>query len=234
MTAPEPRRFLDSAGAAGELLRSALDDGPPPSLEAKLLALRPPPPPPKFSPAWKWPWLVGGVTVVSVSAWLLLRPTSEVPRPTPTVTTPIGSAVALREPPSPATNVASSSVEPPAASASPPASQALPALTADARRTKEAGPTPTEDSVAAEMRLLDTARKQIAEGQPQAALGTLDRYRAGHPMGVLSQEAAVVRIEALLASGRRDEARALARTFFDEHPASPHAQRLRSLLLDEP
>ena len=50
-----------------------------------------------------------------------------------------------------------------------------------------------------------------------------------YPAGTFRPEATVLRIEALAATGRRDEARALARDFVARHPASPLSERMARL-----
>jgi hypothetical protein len=85
-------------------------------------------------------------------------------------------------------------------------------------------------SIAREIEQLDTARGRLQRGQARAALAELDAYRRAHPRGVLAQEAALLRIEALSAAGDRDAARRHAERFLREHPNSPHEARIRALL----
>jgi hypothetical protein len=102
--------------------------------------------------------------------------------------------------------------DPPPAAAAPPAAAPL-----DARR------------LAAEVALLDKARAALAS-DPAAALEALDEHARSFPDGALLAEADLVRIEALLATGRRSDATALANSFLSRYPRSPLAKRVRSLL----
>jgi outer membrane protein assembly factor BamD (BamD/ComL family) len=72
------------------------------------------------------------------------------------------------------------------------------------------------------------ARSTLAAGSARAALEELDDYFARFPDARLRQEATVLRVEALLASGQREQAEALARPFLAENSA--YASRLRQLL----
>jgi hypothetical protein len=82
-----------------------------------------------------------------------------------------------------------------------------------------------------EFALIETARRQLAAGDAAGSLSTIDRYDQSFKGGVLADEAAVTRIEALFATaGQGERAAALARRYLEDHPTSPHAERVRSLL----
>lgn len=102
----------------------------------------------------------------------------------------------------------------------------------EARRTPDRAPRAPErsKSIAREIAQLDAARDRLHRGEARAALALLEAYRSEHPSGVLQQEAALLRIEALVRTGERDAVRQLARRFLRDHPGSPHAQRIRALL----
>jgi Outer membrane lipoprotein len=85
-------------------------------------------------------------------------------------------------------------------------------------------------SIAREIEQLDLARGRLQRGHARAALDELDAYRREHPQGVLAQEAALLRIEALAEAGERGAARRHAERFLSDHPESPHASRIRALL----
>ena len=85
-------------------------------------------------------------------------------------------------------------------------------------------------SLNAQIAWLDRARRAIEAGDPATALHLLDDYRATYPEGTLSQEAELLRIEALLAGGQRAAAESLATRFIAAHPSSPHARRIRELV----
>jgi hypothetical protein len=93
-------------------------------------------------------------------------------------------------------------------------------------------PTPVVDArrLAAEVATLDRARARLAAGDPAGALAALDAHARDFADGVLSAEAEVLRIDALLRRGDTSAALALARRFLARSPGSPLAQRVRSLI----
>jgi len=74
--------------------------------------------------------------------------------------------------------------------------------------------------LAAERRLLDSARSELVGGEPNHALSLLDAHRARFPKGVLAEERDALTIQALAKSGRNDEARARAQAFREHTPDS--------------
>ncbi len=111
---------------------------------------------------------------------------------------------------------------------------------------KSTGPVPRESSRApvpsaphdepgalalgAEVALLDEARSALARGDANAALASLARHDREFPGGFLGTEAEVVRIQALLASGRRTEAKSRGDALLAREPNGPQARRVRSIL----
>jgi hypothetical protein len=89
-------------------------------------------------------------------------------------------------------------------------------------------------SIAHEIALLDSARNLLAQREPRAALTILEQYREQHASGTLRQEANLLRIEALVGVNDLPAARRLAKRFLAENPASPHGNRIRSLVRVEP
>lgn len=85
-------------------------------------------------------------------------------------------------------------------------------------------------SLSDELATIDEARDALAAGRPQQALDALDRYEARFPRGALGPEAGVLRVDASLAAGRRDEARAAARRFADRYGDTPQTRRIDALL----
>jgi len=81
-----------------------------------------------------------------------------------------------------------------------------------------------------ELGLLDRVRKARAAGNEQLARQLLAQYQRQHKSGMLAREAEVLRIESLLASGKRKEAKNRARAFLARHPNDPHASRMRRVL----
>lgn len=78
--------------------------------------------------------------------------------------------------------------------------------------------------------LIDRARAAAAAGDPAAVLSAVDAYQRRFPKGVLGQEAALLRIEALLSRGDTAKATRLGQQFLELHPRSALAPRLRSQL----
>ncbi len=78
-----------------------------------------------------------------------------------------------------------------------------------------------------EIRLIDSARSSVRNGEPRSALRALNQYRTRFPQGRFSLEATALRIEALAASGERAKARVLAQRFIQHHPKSLLVERVR-------
>ncbi|MFO0565439.1 MAG: hypothetical protein U0263_07240 [Polyangiaceae bacterium] len=90
-------------------------------------------------------------------------------------------------------------------------------------------PSPVADTLAREVELLDGAREALRRNSPGEALSKLDGYAHEFPRGRMGAEAFVVRLDALVRSGRSAEARALAERHLATNPASPHAAKIRKL-----
>jgi len=102
-----------------------------------------------------------------------------------------------------------------------PSSTAPPA----SRRTKGV----QSKSACDESELIDRAETLLRTGQPARAL-ELTRAHAACGETVLVQERERIAIEALVALGRHEEARARARVFETNHASSPHLRRIRQLV----
>jgi hypothetical protein len=121
-------------------------------------------------------------------------------------------------------NIPPSAVEAPA-----PSSSTAPAAPPSARApvaSAAAEPSPLAEETA----LLDRARAALAAHDGPGALAALAEHDRRFASGALGPEALVVRVEALVASGRRVEAERAGERFLASHPSSPHARRIRSLL----
>lgn len=105
-----------------------------------------------------------------------------------------------------------------APSAAPPPSAAAPPGAAPARVDEET-----------EMSLLREAGTAISS-DPARALALVDEAERRFPRGALGQEREVIRIQALTAAGRRDEALQRARAFLARTPSSAHRPRLEQIL----
>jgi hypothetical protein len=80
-----------------------------------------------------------------------------------------------------------------------------------------------------EVATLGAARAALGGNDAPTALRALDAYDRAFPQGVLSDEAAVLRIEAL-AKRSDPNAAVLSERFVAGHPASPYAERLRAIM----
>jgi hypothetical protein len=96
-------------------------------------------------------------------------------------------------------------------------------------RTEAAPHDPVVD-VRRQVAWIDHARSLAESGDTTGALQALDGYDRTFPHGVLSEESALLRIEAVFARGDVRGASGLARRFLVEHPHSVHAAKVRSLL----
>lgn len=92
------------------------------------------------------------------------------------------------------------------------------------------------DPLSDEAQLLHSALEKLSlRGDAVGALALLDTYRARYPSGVLSREANVARLDALLRVGNRSEALAVldraAEADFNGYPRAGHLRVLRAELL---
>lgn len=85
------------------------------------------------------------------------------------------------------------------------------------------------DGPAEELALL-VRIKQQATSDPAAAVALVDEGHRRFPRGSFYQERESIAILALAQLGRTGEARPRAQRFLDAHPASPYAERLRTLV----
>ncbi len=92
------------------------------------------------------------------------------------------------------------------------------------------GPATTPDDFAAQLALVDRARRVVAANNPTLALELLDRLEREHGTGRFGPEATVIRIEALVRGGNRPLAETLADRFIGQHPSHPLVPRVRSLI----
>jgi hypothetical protein len=89
--------------------------------------------------------------------------------------------------------------------------------------------TPSAASLAAETRLLASARTALGSGDTGTAAQLLQQYQAGDPSGILAREAALLRVRLLLATGQRAAASEQARHIISLYPRDAHADSLRRL-----
>jgi hypothetical protein len=93
-------------------------------------------------------------------------------------------------------------------------------------RPEEGAAAAKDTSLAAERALIDMARTAVARGDGAGALGPLERHAEEFPNGRMTEEREWLRVQALLASGRGEEARERASSF---RRAFPHSLMLPAL-----
>jgi hypothetical protein len=90
----------------------------------------------------------------------------------------------------------------------------------------------TDDSLSAELAMIDQARSALLKRDYSQSLRLLDDYSHHFAKHRLRTEATVLRIEALAGRGDRDAATRVGREFLQHHPNGPYAQRVRSVIGD--
>jgi hypothetical protein len=101
-------------------------------------------------------------------------------------------------------------------------------LEVTSKPTASRPPQPSASSLAAEMRLLETARAALSGGDARRALALIQEHEREFPSGSLSEERRASKVFALCELGRRAEAARAAAEFLRVAPASP----LRGRVLD--
>jgi hypothetical protein len=86
------------------------------------------------------------------------------------------------------------------------------------------------DDFAAQLALVDRARRAVAAGDSALALDLLDLLEREHGARRFGPEATAIRIEALVRGGNRPLAETLADQFIARHPSHPLVPRVRSLI----
>ena len=97
--------------------------------------------------------------------------------------------------------------------------------------TNVASAAPKDDGPQAEVKLLERAQDAL-RSRPAEALALCNDHAQRFPSGMLVQEREVIAIEALVKTGRKDEARKRADRFRSRFPGSSHTRRLDALLGD--
>lgn len=241
----EPRRLFDEAsGLDRAVLESALDDEPSPARRRRVLATVGGTSAAMFSSAavarhltsWKiasWKIVVGIAATTGIGiggAVVHSQHASFSPVIVPTASAVASAApVTPMAPVRPMAPVISAAPTPQAAPSTSSIVVTAPPPPAPARLVKKTADVPeTALSIAREIALIDRARASIAKGDPKGVLGTLDEYDVECRRGALSLEAAILRIEALAATGDHDGAAARARKFLERHPQSAYDARVRA------
>jgi hypothetical protein len=138
-------------------------------------------------------------------------PISEVAPPGPSIVSPSAEPLAPFDSTDPARAADPAPRLAPAPSAS--ATSGLPAASskpAAAPRSK----------LADERELIEVARAGLTRGRPQEALAALEEHRRRFPSGELEEESESLRVQALVARGSYEEARAAADRFNTKYPGS--------------
>jgi len=96
-----------------------------------------------------------------------------------------------------------------------------PTRPAKKRRVRETPePADEDDSLVAELALLQRTRKALRDGRPSDALEAAAQHRREFPSGRLAEERDATEVSALCALGRADEARRKASAFERAHPTA--------------
>jgi hypothetical protein len=99
----------------------------------------------------------------------------------------------------------------------------------DARPIASVEPAPPPASLSEEVAALDRVRTALARGDATAALRAIDEYEHVLRGTRLSEEATLLRMEALTRTGQAVAAAQLARRFIEANPGSPLAERARAI-----
>ena len=152
-----------------------------------------------------------------------------------------GVAIALHksaDAPQPSAPIAQTLVAPPITHASAPQPVAQPTTNASPVQARgaplKAAPVAPAASLADQVAALDRARAALEAGDARGARKLADAYESEYPSGAFTQEADVVRIEALVSEGSHDAADRAAKRFLAAYPKSPHVARVRALLGYDP
>jgi hypothetical protein len=226
----DPRRLIDEAsGFEAELLRAGRGDALPAESASTISAALGVAPPlvtstlatgAKLTASKVIASLVGVGTAGALSVWAAVHLLAPSAAPPPQKRPEAGTQAAV---------VAAASAEQPITS-SPLVELPEPASPPKPSARSRSVVSPDRDSLPLELEALDRARSALAGGDASRALALLDEYGTRFPKARLRAESAVLRIEALAASGQKVAAIRLARQQLAREPNGPYARRVRSLL----
>jgi hypothetical protein len=114
-----------------------------------------------------------------------------------------------------------------------PQSPPPPSAAAPPARAPEPGPekrATRDSSLAAERRLLDAARAALVGGDSATGMDKLSRHTRQFPRGVLAEEREALAVDALVATGRYEQARRRADAFRTRYPGSLFAPSVAAAL----
>jgi hypothetical protein len=103
-------------------------------------------------------------------------------------------------------------------------------VSGNVQRPSRAVEAPPKPGLSDELGSLDRARQALVAGDASRSLRLLDEYQRRFAKPKLGTEAAVLRIEALAASGQRARASELGAQFLSRHGKGPYGARVRSLI----
>ena len=174
-----------------------------------------------------------GVVAVGVAVTAIAVQGSSGGEPVPLEVRPSGSALvrpapataAIAAPPESVEHSATGDAGDPSRSV---AAARLPSAPASAG-PREPSP-PALDPLAEETRLLEEARTCMDRGDLTCAAAKLGEHRTRFARGVLTEEAAVLRIQLARRGGDVEEARRLANELLLANPNGPYARRARAIL----
>jgi hypothetical protein len=121
----------------------------------------------------------------------------------------------------PTSSVAPAAAEPVGAAATSPA----PPIRTRGAPTRDGSP-----DLSLERELVERAARSLAAGDATAALRILGDYQQRCPRRILDEEAAFLRVRALVALGRTAEASEIARRLRRDHPGTLYSKRIEVLL----
>lgn len=225
----DPRRLIDEgSGFEAELLRAGRGDALPAESASTISAALGVAPPmatstlatgAKLTASKIIASLVGVSAAGGLSVWaavhLLSPPAAPPPQKGPEAAARAAVAAASAPPPI---------ISTPLVEAPEPASPPKPTVRSHSVASSE------RDSLPLELEALDSARRALAGGDASRALALLDEYSTSFPKARLRAESAVLRIEALAASGQKSAAIRLGRQLLAREPNGPYARRVHSLL----
>ncbi|MDB4982104.1 MAG: hypothetical protein JWM82_2856 [Myxococcales bacterium] len=161
-------------------------------------------------------WAALAATIVVAGFFVSSRSTTETAAPRPSITTNTAPPVAPLPPPAAEQSVRVEDLP------------AAPEIVASAAARRAPPPIGVEDELVA----IDTARAALAAGRSTETLARIAEWRTKFPRPRYAEEADALEVQALSATGRRDEARAKAALFFASHPSSPYDKRIRTAIGD--
>ncbi|MBN9167231.1 MAG: hypothetical protein BGO98_35235 [Myxococcales bacterium 68-20] len=229
----EPKRLMDEDRGFARLVAATDTEAPSPGQFEKAMS---------FATAgrrngWRWaaPRLLIGASVVAAVSLHFGGPRVEAP-PTPPkddVVSPDATASHATAPSASLRTVSVNDLAAPSDTVSPsntpptvpPPARARANTSPSARAANERGTTFGE-----ELALVSTARSTLRARDLASCREAVENYQRRFPSGLFAQEIAVIRIEALAASGEREKANALAKDFLASNATSPYTQRVGSLL----